>query len=207
MMRRARAQRGNVLLVVLVLAALVVGAWQFSAYKDRARARAEAAAAAAAAQAQETAARARAAEAREREDRERQALEARIEKKRADLDALKKSLAAMDALVARWQDALRVADSTARVSLAGPVAELQKIRRDAAPLTVPPCLDSGKAALLSAMDLSVNGFITFMQNKYDAGSAIAQPYFDGAAQSTQRYTAARAGCAGAADIGGTGGEQ
>ncbi|MVT28776.1 hypothetical protein GO496_10580 [Acidovorax citrulli] len=73
-----------------------------------------------------------------RVDEERKALEQRKAQEQAQKDALASSLKAMDTLVARWDDAVKVASTTGRIALSGPVATLQAIRRETEGVTVPP---------------------------------------------------------------------
>ncbi len=63
----------------------------------------------------------------------------------------------------RWVDALKVAKSTARISLAGPLSDLQAIRRDVAVLDPPTCIADAHNALIRHMDHSIESFLLFMQ--------------------------------------------
>lgn len=74
-------------------------------------------------------------------------------------------LAELDDLRARWMDALEIADSTARMSLAGPVGELQDIRREIGALEGPECARMAGAALYMHADAAIDGFLLFMQDE------------------------------------------
>lgn len=74
-------------------------------------------------------------------------------------------LAALEDLRARWLDALEIADSTARISLAGPVGELQDIRRAIGALEGPDCAAMAGVALYMHADAVVEGFLLFMQDE------------------------------------------
>lgn len=67
----------------------------------------------------------------------------------------------------RWGDAVELADSTARIALDGPIAEMQAIRRDLADIDAPACLENAQGALLASMDATIKGFLLFMQNAPD----------------------------------------
>ncbi|MGP3505821.1 hypothetical protein FRC97_19130 [Paracidovorax citrulli] len=178
------AQRGYVVWVVLlVLAVAVIGAWRYSEHRSRERVAAQQAQEAAAKRAQQA-----------RIDEERKALEQRKAQEQAQKDALASSLKAMDTLVARWDDAVKVASTTGRIALSGPVATLQAIKRETEGFTVPPCLDAGKAGLLRSMSSTEKGFLTFMRNELNIGSTLAQSDFDDAAAAMEIYKRGRAGC-------------
>ena len=181
-----RGIRHSGFVVWFVLAALVVGivgAWQYSEYKARKRAAADATLAAAAEQA-----------VRDRVERERKATEVRSAQAAAAKDALTASLKKVDDLIARWEDALRVANNTARIQLSTPVATLQSLRREAGELVVPPCLDTGKVELVKAMDAFVEGFLAFMRNEAKIGEVLAQPYFESATVGMKEYRRIRSEC-------------
>lgn len=108
----ANRQRGYaVWVILLVLVAAVLGAWRFSEYRAAQKLLAEK-------QAQQT-----------RAEQERQALEERLAKEKAQRDSLTMALKAFDDVVLRWNDAVKVAGTTSRISLSGPVATLQEIGR------------------------------------------------------------------------------
>jgi hypothetical protein len=66
-----------------------------------------------------------------------------------------------------WDDALKLADSTSRASLAGPVSELQRIRRDVQAQQWPDCATIAKGLLVGSMDATIDGFLGFMRQDPD----------------------------------------
>lgn len=68
-------------------------------------------------------------------------------------------------IVTEWNDAISVADKTPRVSLSGPISEMQKIRREAYDFKANECLLPAKEKLVSSMDALVDFYITFMGNQ------------------------------------------
>ena len=67
----------------------------------------------------------------------------------------------------RWLDAMELADSTSRMSLSGPISDLQLIRRDANKLEPPECAEGAKDALVMHMDYVLDGFLLFMAQEPD----------------------------------------
>lgn len=168
-------QRGYVVWVVLALLAVVsIGAWKYSKHskeqKRLALVRQQAEREAALKKVEE-----------QRREEERQELEKRIAAEAKERDALTVSKKAVDDLFARWEDAVKVASTTSRISLSGPVANLQSLRREADQLTVAPCMDRAKSSLLEGMSSTTDGFLEFMRNQYQAGDRLAKPHFDFAA--------------------------
>lgn len=78
-----------------------------------------------------------------------------------------------------WDDANTLANSTGRIALAGPVGQLQQIRRSTDALSVPWCAESSKRLLLKGMDHTINGYLCFMRDEYvcDAFFTAAQKVF------------------------------
>ena len=68
----------------------------------------------------------------------------------------------------RWFDAIEIADSTPRMSLAGPVGELQAIRREAENLDYPNCAVRVRRLLISVMDHSIEGYLLFMRDEAES---------------------------------------
>ncbi|MEI2420849.1 hypothetical protein V6O07_11300, partial [Arthrospira platensis SPKY2] len=116
-------------------------------------------------------------QAREREarrvEREREAAQAR---RAQELEDNLRSIMRIHAVAERWDDLLRVAQATPRIALAGPVQQMQAIRREAAALPVSSCMQPAKAALLRAMDYRIGQFIEFMRNANANQSAAARGY-------------------------------
>lgn len=174
-------QRGNVLVIILVLFGLLgVGIfWQ----KSRS--------AAAKSEAQRIEAAAKQAE-EVKASVELKALQQQLEAAKSK-DVLQLSLKAVDDLYARWKDAKQVAGLTSRVGLATPVTALQALRREADGLIVPDCLKEGKANLLEAMRLEIEGFLAFMGD-VDLGKYVARANTESAEKLQSLYEADRSMC-------------
>ena len=78
--------------------------------------------------------------------------------------AFEKAINTLMALYSKWQDAEKIANVTARIALAGPVGDLQQIKRDADALEVPECMAQTKNKLTRAMGFKINNFLFFMEN-------------------------------------------
>lgn len=65
-------------------------------------------------------------------------------------------------LYRRWTDAEKVARATARVSLAGPAAAIQALRREAENRPVPKCLDASRKRLVELITESEKAILEFM---------------------------------------------
>lgn len=77
--------------------------------------------------------------------------------------------ATVDDLLEEWEDALAVAGSTSRISLAGPMAELQSIRREAGDIEgVPECAESAHDLLLKSMDDAIDAMLAFAAQEEDS---------------------------------------
>lgn len=72
-----------------------------------------------------------------------------------------------DLIIARWEDAIDLAGSTARLSLPGPVAELQAVRREMAELggDLPPCALRVRLTTVAYMDHIIEGTLLFMADE------------------------------------------
>jgi hypothetical protein len=90
-------------------------------------------------------------------------------------------------LLDRWFDAVEIADSTARMSLSGPVGELQAIRRELTALEAPTCAASIERSLRNMMDNTIDGFLLFMQDEPDSEISAA---FNRAGAAGDNYIAA-----------------
>lgn len=190
-MKLWRCQRGSLWVILAVLLAIGVGAWSYAAHK--AAKRREEAQASELRQAQLRAAAERQ-EQRQREA-ERIALEERLSQERAQQDALASANKALEAVLTRWDDALRVANSTSRVNLATPVATLQAVRRDAEALTLSPCMDPAKEALVASMQHMIDGFIIWWRNDFKLGNDLAKPDFEAAGKKMEEFKSLRGLCA------------
>lgn len=105
-----------------------------------------------------------------------------------------KSVADLNAIFVKWNDANRLADSTSRIALSGPVGNLQAIKREASSITVPACLDEAKQSLLDGMGANIEGFMIFMANENNLGKIYAADYFDKSREHFKKFEASMGGC-------------
>lgn len=116
---------------------------------------------------------------------EKQALEQRqieaevalVAKKEQEKTDTKKYYEQFMALMTEWSDAVSLADKTPRIGLAGPVSQLQKIRRDADDFKTTQCSSPLKEKLILSMDKTINNFMAFMDK-----SALSQAEADAAVE-------------------------
>ena len=66
-----------------------------------------------------------------------------------------------------WDDAVHLADSTSRISLAPQIATLQRIRRDVVAQEWPDCGQAAQQHLVKHMDYTIEGFIGFLGQRQD----------------------------------------
>lgn len=183
----AQRQRGSVWVVLLVLFAIVVGAWQYNGYKaEKKRVALEQAA-------QQQAAAAKLEEEGRREQ-ERLQLEKRLAEAQQARDALTAANKSVDDLIGRWEDAVKIAGTTGRIALSGPVSAMQALRRDAEQITVSPCMDQAKGHLVKHMGSTIEAFLVFMRNEMKIGDTLAGIYFDSARKELAEFRTARAAC-------------
>lgn len=174
-------QQGYVVWVILlVLLGTVVGAWRYSVSREENK------------KSQQLAAEQLVAD--QRKGAERKELEKRLSEGKAQQDSLKAAAKSVDDLLARWDDALKVASSSSRVSLSGPVTLLQDTRREVEQLTLPPCMDQAKASLVASMNSTIQGFVVFMRNELKLGDTMARIEFDEAAKHMEAFKEGRAAC-------------
>ena len=100
-------------------------------------------------------------------------------------DAVLKAAGTFDELLGRWNDALDIAGSSARINLSGPVSKLQDLRREAQAVGVPDCMAYAKWLLIRSMDFAVNGYLYFMQQVND--TSVSDQLTQGA-DTTRQYT-------------------
>ena len=74
-------------------------------------------------------------------------------------------LADHTALLDRWRDAATLADSTARVALAGPIADLQAIRRELLALEPPDCARVVHLSTERYMTHLIESLLMFMRDE------------------------------------------
>lgn len=94
---------------------------------------------------------------------------------------------AIDDVGRRFDDAVSLADSTPRMSLAPMIESMQAIRRDAEDLEVPECAESVRFALVLYMDRTINAFISFLGNDPDT---VVNENFQSAVIAYDTYTRA-----------------
>ncbi len=184
---RKRRQRGSVWIILLVLIAVVVGAWQYNGYKAEKKRMAQMEL-----QRQQESQKRQAEETRR--ELERQQLEKRLAEEKQRRDSLASANQALDSLLGRWDDAVKLASNTGRIALSGPVTTLQGLRREAERLTVSPCMDQAKNLLLKSMESTTEGFLEFMRNQLKIGDKLAQIDFDAAAKDMAAFRTARGAC-------------
>jgi len=66
-----------------------------------------------------------------------------------------------------WNDAEKLAQNTARRDLAGPIADLQEIKRRAGDLEHPDCAFGVHLAMQEYMDKTLDAYLAFMASKPD----------------------------------------
>ena len=79
-----------------------------------------------------------------------------------------KAIEDMGLLLTRWMDADAIASSSPRMSLSGPISDLQAIRRDTKALVVPECLESAQIQLTTFMDYALEGYLAFLGDEPDS---------------------------------------
>jgi len=77
-------------------------------------------------------------------------------------------------LLQEWDDAVKLANSTPRMSLPPQIEKMQSVRREVADLKIQSCLTDEHQLLLEAMDSQIDGFISFLAQDPDA---TVQGYF------------------------------
>jgi hypothetical protein len=76
-------------------------------------------------------------------------------------------------VVARWDDANTLANSTSRMSLAPQIAVLQGIRREAEALNIPDCATIAHGYLIEYMNQTIDDYVAFMSGRGPAGAGGA----------------------------------
>lgn len=82
--------------------------------------------------------------------------------------------AALIGIYRRWIDAEKLALSAPRVALAGPIATMQALARDAESVQVPSCMAEAKAALGSITSKSATALLSFLGDKNDLMGMVYQ---------------------------------
>lgn len=91
-------------------------------------------------------------------------------------------LAQLEPILDEWQDAVEVANSTARIALSPMVRDLQRIQRDVEDVPAPDCARHGSSRLIGGMDSIVDAFIAFMGE--EAESVVSYKFNSGYDQMT-----------------------
>jgi hypothetical protein len=95
-------------------------------------------------------------------------------------EANDKGVDQLNSIENRWDDAHKLASSTARIALATPIGELQNVKRDLEKLEVSECLIPAKEALSSYMNSNIANFLSFMADadsiNFDSNTKIVE-YF------------------------------
>jgi len=92
--------------------------------------------------------------------------------------------ASVDPLLEKYKDAFNVALSAPKIALTGPIAELQKLRREIEALNVPTCAQQAHKYLLASLQKNEEAFMNFQSGKDQAliksdlaeGSALLKSY-------------------------------
>ena len=66
-----------------------------------------------------------------------------------------------------FDDYYKIASSTSRIALTGPVVEMQSIKKETLALVVPTCLDHARSLLVDSMTADIDGFLFFMTEESD----------------------------------------
>lgn len=144
--------------IFIVLIGTAIGAWRYSLYREESKRSPQTLANEAAAS--------------QRRETERKALEKRVVESKVQQDSLAGAAKSIDDLLVRWDDAVKIAKSSSRITLSGPVAALQSIRREVEQLTLPPCMDSPRKTLVESMNRTIQGFMVFMGNDGAKASGV-----------------------------------
>lgn len=82
----------------------------------------------------------------------------------ADERSYAESLEALTKITKKFDDAVKIAESTSRISLAAPVGNLQTIMREAEALRVHACLAEAQSIGVKRMNSITEMFLVFMRN-------------------------------------------
>ena len=87
---------------------------------------------------------------------------------------------------AEWDDTNKLAGSTARMSLAPVIAQLQDIRRRVEDVTYPQCASGVRQLMLDYMDGTIEGYLAFLSQESDS---TVQARFDEASEAFDQWMA------------------
>lgn len=103
---------------------------------------------------------------------------------------IEQGVAALKAIEDKWDDALDLARSTPRISLSGPVGNMQALVREAGSLALHECLAPAKELLLKSMSLELERLLLFMRSiERDSAESIRE-----ARMATAGYLVAKNRC-------------
>jgi hypothetical protein len=74
----------------------------------------------------------------------------------------------------RWDDATALASGTPRISLSGPLSQMQAVRRDAEAEPWPACARNAAQLMDTAMNSEINEDLAFMSNTYATSASRTQ---------------------------------
>ncbi len=74
---------------------------------------------------------------------------------------VKNTVKELQDITTEWQDTEKIASSTPRISLSGPISQLQSLRRKTANLTTPDCAQNAKTQLIAGMDYTIDSYLVF----------------------------------------------
>ncbi len=83
-----------------------------------------------------------------------------------------------------FKDALAIAGSTSRISLSGPIADLQEIGRDTEDIEVTECLIPARSWLVYSIDKYTTAFLKFTSNEDDD---VVSAWITGASSALDSY--------------------
>lgn len=78
---------------------------------------------------------------------------------------------ALSPIALEFSDAYDLASNTGRGALSGPIADMQQTRRTLTSLDTPPCGDDIKAALTTAYEGAIDGFLAFQSQDLEVSVA------------------------------------
>lgn len=84
------------------------------------------------------------------------------------VNLVKEAAAQLQSKTEEFRDAFDVAASTSRMSLSGPVSDMQAIRRETNAIEVPACLENAKGLAVEGMQDAIDGFFAFLSEESDA---------------------------------------
>ena len=72
---------------------------------------------------------------------------------------------ALKPILARWDDALKITESTARIALSAQISTLQEIKREAETLTPGDCVLPTHTLITQSMNATIDGYLAFSMKK------------------------------------------